>query len=207
MVDWESRYRESRTGWDLAGPHRYLNDLVALATANIPGLFDSAGGDPKTVLVPGCGLGHAGAFFATLPKGGCNVVSVDLSETAIQKASVQYGSPTCRFVAGDIFDLVLPIKEFDVIYDRAMYCALDVQTRSRYLEKCASLLKSGGVFMSILFAEIDGEKVEEGPPFAANFDVLMADADRLGLSLIFRQDMAGSGPSAVLAESLVGFLK
>jgi SAM-dependent methyltransferase len=204
MVDWESRYRESKTGWDLAGPHRYLNDLVALATSNIPGLFEASESGAKTMLVPGCGFGHAGAFFA---KKGCNVVSVDLSATAIQKASVQYASPSCRFVAGDIFDVSLPIDSYDVIYDRAMYCALDVETRSRYLQKCASLLKDGGVFLSILFAEIDGQKVEQGPPFAADFDVLMADADRLGLSLIFRQDMAGSGPSAVLAESLVGFLK
>jgi len=199
-VDWESKYAAASIGWDLDGPHIYLNELMVLVEKNrvLPQK------SPARALVPGCGLGHAAAYFAKL---GYDACGVDLSPTAMDQATKRYGGHSCRFVAGDFFTADLQSQSFDLIYDRAMYCALDVETRARYFAKCADLLKPGGIFLSILFAEIDQQMVEQGPPFAADFDALLGSADKHGMSLIFRQDKAGTGPKAIVRESLVGFLK
>jgi thiopurine S-methyltransferase len=201
LIDWEAKYAEDRTGWDLAGSHPHLTDLLALAKGHLPTHFQVGEKEPKRLLVPGCGLGHASSFFAKL---GFSVLSIDLSSTAIQKATVQYGGPSCKFVAGDFFSdqhsSSLPLSGFDIIYDRAMYCALDVAERARYFKKCSELL-------SILFREIDSDLVENGPPFEADFATLLDNAENLDMSLIFRQDLKGCGHRSILSESLVGFLK
>ncbi len=203
MVDWNALYKESRTGWDLSGPHPCLPDLVALAEGHVPGVLPSSE-KLKSVLVPGCGYGHAADFFSKL---GYSVVAVDLSELAIEQATKKYGGPNCKFIAGDFFAADFLKGKFDLVYDRAMYCALDADRRAAYFKKCTDLLKPNGSFLSILFHEIDPQLVENGPPFEADFAALLADAGGLDMSLIFRQDVAGSGPKAILRESLVGFLK
>ena len=50
--------------------------------------------------------------------------------------------------------------------DRAMLCALQPENREIYIENMIANLKPGGLFLGILFSEI--EAGIEGPPFALN---------------------------------------
>jgi len=53
----------------------------------------------KNLLELGCGLGQ---FSHQLSEVGCNVLGVDVSATAVKKATASY--PDCQFVVGDILD-------------------------------------------------------------------------------------------------------
>lgn len=53
----------------------------------------------RSVLELGCGLGH---FSNEIQKAGLSVTGVDVSQTAIRKATAAY--PKCSFLCGDILD-------------------------------------------------------------------------------------------------------
>lgn len=152
---WEERWRDGRTGWDLGAPHPYLGDLWKLSLAQ----------PPARVWVPGCGRGHDAAALAKL---GYDVLATDLSAIAIKEAQRCYPGigPSLRFEVSDLFETRASQFDgpFDYVYDRAMMCALPPGKQEAYLRVCASELKPGGKFCSILFSMISG-KPTEGPPF------------------------------------------
>ncbi len=156
--DWQKRWTEGRTGWDLGAPHQYLPNLLHYCIQNkILKLGDA-------ILEPGCGRAHGGAYLASQ---GFEVTSFDLTEEAITQAKSLYGH---------ISNLQLHVQDalvinphwkhkFNGIFDRAMLCALASPLRSIYMDFCYQVLKTGGVFTSILFTEVDLDPTE-GPPFA-----------------------------------------
>ncbi|MGE0172000.1 MAG: methyltransferase domain-containing protein [Oligoflexales bacterium] len=153
---WAERWQTNHTPWDMGQEHPLLTKL--LGVAKVEGRLD----DSARIMVPGCGRAHDGAAMA---RRGYRVDCTDLIDGAIKEALKLYSSLT-NFTAYSTDALTTSAKEegaYDAIFDRAMLCALQPGNRKTYVTECARKLRSGGLFMGILFADVDREK---GPPFA-----------------------------------------
>lgn len=98
------------------------------------------------VLDFGCGSGDLLLkFAATMP----NVygLGIDIADTAIARANkhVQPENADLQFRVGDIGTLRALTDEFDIIVCRDMYYTLDTCEQEVFLERCAALLRPGGV--------------------------------------------------------------
>lgn len=156
---WQTRWRDGRTGWDQAGAHPLLTDALAAARM-MGGLQDGA-----LVYEPGCGRAHNAH---ALVQKGFHVVAADFVPEAIAEAGRLYQHPHLTLRVEDALT-VAPGDEgrFDLVFDRAMLCALEPAFRVPYVAACARRLKPGGLFVSLPFAELD-PIVENGPPFQVN---------------------------------------
>ena len=155
---WHERWQENKTAWDLNGPHPVTRELLELTAKLAPG-------EPSGKwLIPGCGRAHdAQELFRAGVK---EVVAKDLVPKAIEEARSVYGSTLgLRLVCGDVTDVSMAEEaSFNGIFDRAMLCALSGELRTNYVLAMTRLLKPGGIFASIPFAETGNP--ESGPPFA-----------------------------------------
>jgi SAM-dependent methyltransferase len=156
--DWQERWTEGRTGWDQGAPHQFLPDLLHYCIQHkLLKIGD-------TILEPGCGRAHGGAYLASQ---GFDVTSFDITEEAITQAKSLYGHLSNLQLQVQDALVINPYwkHKFNGIFDRAMLCALASPLRSFYLDFCYQALKTGGVFTSILFTEVDLAPTD-GPPFA-----------------------------------------
>lgn len=157
---WHERWRENKTAWDLNGPHPLTRELLDLTAKLAPG-------EPSGKwMIPGCGRAHdAKELFRAGIK---DIVAKDLVPKAIEEARGLYASiPGLSLVSGDVTDVSKSEEStFGGVFDRAMLCALNGELRSKYALAMTSLLKPGGIFASIPFAETGNP--EAGPPFAIN---------------------------------------
>lgn len=154
---WQSRWQEGRTGWDLGGIHRLFPDLLAVAESH--GLVAGS-----SVIEPGCGRAHTSAALAGL---GYFATAFDVSPVAVSEAKKLYsGVAGLNITLADAFQLpVTWQRSFDALYDRAVLNALPVERRKDYVRACASVLKPGGLLLSLPFTRLYiGESA--GPPFA-----------------------------------------
>lgn len=78
---WDSCYRDAFHPWDRAGPSLALADLLLQRRDLVPSV--APGGERRTALVPGCGLGHDVCLLASF---GYDVVGLDVSEAALEEA-------------------------------------------------------------------------------------------------------------------------
>ena len=156
-ASWRTRWQEGRTGWDQAGAHPGLLDLLKAAQkfgCNLRG---------AQVLEPACGRAHNGAVLSNL---GASVVSFDIAPEAIDAAKQIYlNSPRFELMVHDAFVIKNDwIERFDIIFDRAALCALNREDRQAYVETAWHHLKAGGLLLSIPFTAVHGDP-ELGPPF------------------------------------------
>jgi len=154
---WQDRWREGRTGWDLGGVHPFFPELMK--QGDLAGLKPGA-----KILEPGCGRAHTGAVLA---QKGYKVTAFDVSGEAIEAAKSLYSNvANLDLLVADVFDLPPSWNDsFDGVYDRAVLCALPKASRAIYIETCARILRSGGLFLSIPFTKLNITE-SEGPPFA-----------------------------------------
>lgn len=154
---WQNRWQEGRTGWDLGGIHLLFPDLLAVALRH--GLLAGS-----AIIEPGCGRAHTSAALAKL---GYQATAFDVSADAVVAAKILYSDVAgLNVVVADTFHL--PEKwqgSFDALYDRAVLNALPTEVRSTYVNACASLLKPGGLLLSLPFTKLTIEE-KDGPPFA-----------------------------------------
>jgi|LakMenEpi03Aug12_release.lakeMendotaPanAssembly.Ray.scaffolds.fasta_scaffold57121_1 thiopurine S-methyltransferase len=155
---WHQRWQENKTAWDLSGPHPLTRELLDLSAKLSHG--DLTG----KWMIPGCGRAHdAKELFRAGIK---EVVAKDLVPKAIEEARSLYGSIAgLSLISGDVTDVSKSEEStFGGVFDRAMLCALNGELRFYYVLAMTSLLKPGGIFASIPFAETGNP--ESGPPFA-----------------------------------------
>lgn len=110
------------------------------------------------VLVPGCGSGYEVRLFA---QSGCNVLGIDFSDAAIAAARRELGELGALVRNADFFAFDGDAAPFDVVYERALLCALP---RSRWPDwglRMASLVGPGGLLAGFYYFD-DNAK---GPPF------------------------------------------
>ena len=160
--------------------------------------------DNKTlkVYVPGMGNGHDAAFFA---QHGHQTIGGDLSEKAVENAQTKY--QTLDLIDFQVLDAIHNEnpKEIDLVFDRAMFCALPASIENLYLESCAKKLKKTGIFASVLFTKVDSEN---GPPWEIPVEDFSLKMNKLGFELAFRQDIPVTYKSTfILHESVVIFMR
>lgn len=164
---WAQRWQEKRTGWDFGRRHPHFDTLW--------NQFEQlASPCPKLkILVPGCGRGHNAAVMAKM---GHEVFALDLTEEAKTEGEKLYGEiPTLTYYTEDFFRLDNFLQQhapFDLIFDRAMMCALPPELWKSYIDVCHQALKPGGYFLSIPFTVVDYPEGASGPPFAISNELL-----------------------------------
>ncbi len=150
-MDWDLSYLKNETPWERGEPAPPLVEYLESHSIN------------GRVLVPGCGLGHDVRLLASM---GCDVLGVDLSETALSQARAHKDPErgAVNYHLADVLDAKSDIGEasFDYIFEHTCFCAIDPSHRRDYVNAVQRLLKPGGHFLAILFTNLEGPG---GPPF------------------------------------------
>lgn len=159
MTDWQKLWKDGESPWDLGAPHPETIRLVEILSAwSIV---------PKSVLIPGCGRAHDASAFLNEKT---FVTGVDLSDVAIAEAKRLFGDyPNLRLVvsSNESFCAEHP-NQFDLVFDRAMLCALREDLRIAYIDGLHHALRTSGVFCSLAFESFKFEV--SGPPFKIDAD-------------------------------------
>lgn len=151
---WQRRYERGETGWDIGRAEDALLDLHH--SGELP-----AG----RMLVPGCGYGWEVTAFARL---GFDVTGLDFAAAPLaairERAEAEGVAPT--LVPADLFALPATWDgQFDVILERACFCAIDPARRDEYVAVVHRLLKPGGKLVGLFYVP---EREQPGPPFPAS---------------------------------------
>lgn len=172
---WETRYRGGVTPWDAGGVPPALERWLRANPA------------PRRVLVPGCGTGYeVRAFHAH----GHEVLGIDFSPAAVEAAHRELGPLAHLVVEGDFFALE---GSWDLVYERALMCALPRGMWPAWAGTMAQRVRPGGLLAGLFYFD-DNAK---GPPFGTD----EATLERL-LGAAFRRVAAERVPEA---ESLAVF--
>jgi len=145
---------ERRPGWDMARATPVLEEALAFAlAAGLP-----AG---TSIVVPGCGYGHDAAELAAR---GYAVTGLDFAPLAIQGARARYGEE----IAWSQADWFSPqLGPWDAIFDHTCFAAMEPARRTAYVEACARHLSPGGLWMAVLFHDVQGRPA---PPHAISIE-------------------------------------
>ena len=146
---WDTRYRDGVTPWDA---HGVPADLRAFAATLVPGM---------RVLVPGCGSAHELRCFT---EAGADVLAIDFSPAAVELAKRNAKELADCIRLADFFEFDPGPQPFDLVYERALLCALPRKSWTRYTSRMAALL-SPGKRLAGLFFYSDNPR---GPPFGTS---------------------------------------
>ena len=186
-TDWKKHWEDEHTPWDLKGPHPATRYMTAEAKKILTYDYKD-----KHVIIPGSGRAHDAKVF--LEKSS-KVTAVDLSEIACEEARKLYGKfPGFEAKSGDFFKMSESM-DADIVFDRAMLCALPSELRKVYVSSVAKVLKKGGLVFTVPFREFEQEI--DGPPFTISetemnelfgndFELVMTERSKFesGLGLI-----------------------
>lgn len=145
---WETRYRDQVTPWDAGKVPQALQRFRATMQ---PG---------ARVLIPGCGSAYEAYYLA---ESGFDVLAIDFSPAAVELAQRNLACFGDIVRLADFFDFD-PGPAFDVIYERAFLCALPRTIWAGYPQRCAQLLRPGGVIAGFFFFA----DTPKGPPFGTS---------------------------------------
>jgi SAM-dependent methyltransferase len=158
MSRWNDRYLSGDTPWDRGAPEPLLVEAVEA------GLLPAG-----RALEIGCGTGTNARFLAAR---GWEVVAVDLSPTAIERARGRGGE--VRYEVLDVLAEAPPGGPFDLVFDRGCLHTFDLPgDRARFAARVAAALRPGGRWLSIA-GSTEGPPREGGPPRRTARDLLEA---------------------------------
>ncbi len=147
---WEERYKNQDIGWDCGTITTPLKEYI-----------DQLTDTSIKILIPGAGNGYE--FEYLIQKGFTNVFVLDYAPTTIQKLTKKFPNlPEEHFILNDFFEVH---DQFDLIVEQTFFCALNVELRSKYVEKMSALLKPNGTLAGLLF---QFPLTEAGPPFGGS---------------------------------------
>lgn len=99
-------------------------------------------------VVPGCGYGYDIAALASKNR---KVLGVDIAPLAVERAQKNIANvENTEIRVASFFDLDLD-GQVDLVYDYTFFCAIDLDMRPAWADKMASLLKSGGMLITLIF--------------------------------------------------------
>jgi methyl halide transferase len=149
--DWEQRYREGRTRWDLGGPPPVL--VREIARRALPPRLQ--------VFVPGAGFGHDALAWA---RAGHAVTAVDVAPSAC-RALAERAARTGLVLdvrEADLFGLPADLcGGFDLVWEQTCLCALAPERRADYMRAVAGVLRPGGTFLGLFW----NHGQPGGPPY------------------------------------------
>lgn len=136
--------------------------------ADLQAFVQDHAAQPLVTLIPGCGLGHEVAY---LHAAGWDVTAIDFSPAAVLAARQLLGALGEYVREADFFEFA-PLRDVQLIYERAFLCAMPSRLWSQVVARWAELLPAGGLVAGYFFFD-DAPK---GPPFGielAQLDALM----------------------------------
>ncbi len=185
--DWEERYQEQTTPWDLGEAAPGFGSL--LNSQNKP--------NPGKTAVLGCGRGYDAVLFA---ESGFEVLGFDFAPTAITDSIslAQKSHSTATFLQRDIFELGTEFPHhFDYVIEHTCFCAIPPERRTEYVKLVRSILRPNGQLIALFFTH----NRPGGPPFGVTpaeiRQYFEADFD-----LIFLEPVLNSVPSRQGEEHL-----
>lgn len=131
---WNERYRKGETPWDYGGVSPEFTDYLKRQS------------QPGRLLVPGCGTGHE---VRAARDAGFDVLGIELSTEAAERARERLGAGPGKVVAADFFSYPFPDDKFDAIFERTFLCAIPPELRPDYAQRMYSLLKPGGILFGL----------------------------------------------------------
>ena len=101
---------------------------------------------PQTSLELGCGLGRFSRFMASQK---IQATGVDYSAVAIEKAKKRVADERYKpsYLVGDVTNLEILSKPFDISFDIGCFHCLDKEAQQKYVSEVARLLKPGGIHL------------------------------------------------------------
>ncbi|MEB3206583.1 MAG: methyltransferase domain-containing protein [Vampirovibrionales bacterium] len=155
-VNWNERYRQRDTPWNLEKPALAFEKLAQGGWSLNDHVYALPAG--AKLWLPGCGLGHDAAVFGDR---GYDVIGVDLAPLAIASADERYG----HLAQFQLQDGLHPAKshhgQFDAVMEHTFFCAIDPACRKAYARAVAAVLKPGGKLFGIFWLH----QQAGGPPF------------------------------------------
>jgi SAM-dependent methyltransferase len=149
---WDERFAAGFTPWDACGMPPAFGRWLASAVGPAAG---------ARVLIPGCGAAYE---VEALAARGCEVLAVDYSAEAIERARETLGTELGRRVMqADFF--TFDAAPFDWIYERAFLAALPPRLWTVWGQRCAQLLRQGGSMAGFFFVDEAAAEPRRGPPF------------------------------------------
>ena len=147
---WSARYKEQQTGWDIGYVSTPLKEYI-----------DHLENKDLNILIPGAGNAYEAEYL--FHKGFRNIKICDIAEEPLQNLLQRVPQfPEHRLLNKDFFELE---GNFDLILEQTFFCALPVNRRSEYAQKCSKLLNPGGQIAGLFF---NFELTAEGPPFGGS---------------------------------------
>ena len=175
-MDWNQRYAEQNTPWDLAGPAPAL--VARLESADFP--------SAARVFVPGAGRGHD---VVELARQGYEVAAIDIAPLAID-ATLELARATgvadrVDARVGDLFAMPAEWEgAFDLVYELTCYCAIDPSDRPRYAEAIARCLREQAIVCALMFPLVRPSFLSpDGPPYEVSPEGFTADLAPHGFAL------------------------
>ena len=153
---WDARYAAGVTPWDARQVPPMLAAWVAGRAAALRG---------ARVLVPGCGSGYEVRLFA---EAGCSVDAIDFSDAALEAARRVLGEFAARVRKADFF--AFDADPFDLVYERALMCALPRRNWPDWARRVAELVRPGGLLAGFYYFDDN----VRGPPFGTDARTLEA---------------------------------
>lgn len=151
IENWNARYRDAETPWDTGYPSMELQRVIA-----------DEGIAPCRALELGCGTGTNSVWLA---QKGFDVVGVDLSPLAIEKASqrAEKANVKVRFLAADVMDLPDLGGPFRFFFDRGCYHVVRRDGNAEtYIDTLASVTSQDA--QGLILAGNAKEPHDPGPP-------------------------------------------
>lgn len=155
---WDERFAQQFTPWHQTQMASELQDFIATQSK------------PLHTLVPGCGHANDVALFiqADWP-----VTALDFSAQAIQQARtglaelISAARASVTLVQADFFQHQ-PSRPYDLIFERAFFCALPPLQRAAIVAKWRELLAPGALLAGFFYLQTDAQINDDkprGPPF------------------------------------------
>ena len=150
VTDWEARYQEGNTGWDVGEISTPLKEY-----------FDQIQDKSISILIPGCGNAHEASYLHK--QGFTNVFLLDLAPSPLEEFAKKHPDfPKAHLIQDNFFHHE---GEYDLMVEQTFFCAINPAHRAEYAKKSASLLKDNGKLVGLFWSV---PLNEDQPPFGGS---------------------------------------